>query len=80
MQQQTGALQMPQELVPQARAFGSPLDQARHIGHDKALLGTHPHHAQVGVQGGEGVIGDLGPGIGSPTAHREAETAKAHRG
>ena len=47
--------------MPQAGPFGGPLDQAGNIGHDKALFGPHTHHAQIGMQGGEGVVCNLGP-------------------
>ena len=64
MQQQAGALQVAQKLVAQASAVGCAFDEAGHIGHDKAFFGAHTHHAQVGVQGGEGVVGDFGAGVG----------------
>ena len=51
--------------MAQASAFRSALDQAGHIGHDKAFLGTHAHHAQIGVQGGERVVGDFGARVGN---------------
>ena len=64
VQQQPGALQVPQELVPKARPLGGPFDQAGDVGDNKAFLGADAHHTEVGVQRGEGVIGDLGAGIG----------------
>jgi hypothetical protein len=39
MQQQPGALQVAQELVPQSGTFGGTFDQPRDIRHHKALLG-----------------------------------------
>jgi len=48
-------------------------------------LTLHTHHAsriwhgRAPTEGRPGIIG-LNGFIGSPTAHREAETAKAHRG
>ena len=39
VQQQARALQVAQELVAQAGAFGRALDQARDVGDDEALLG-----------------------------------------
>ena len=59
VQQQTRALQVTQELMAQARAFGSAFDQAGNIGDHKALLVRHAHHAQVRVQGGKWVIGNF---------------------
>jgi hypothetical protein len=64
MQQQPGALQMAQELMPQAGAFGRAFDQAGNVGHDEALLGADTHHAQIGVQRRERIVGDLGLGVG----------------
>ena len=64
VQQHTGALQMAQKLMAQTRAFRRPFDQARHIGHHKTLLWRHTHHTQIGVQGGERVVSDFGPGVG----------------
>ena len=64
MQQQTRALQMAQKLVAQTGAFGRAFDQTGHVGDDKTLLGGHAHHAQIRVQGGERVVGDLGAGVG----------------
>jgi hypothetical protein len=50
VQQQAGALQMAQKLVPQPGAFGSPFDQARHSRQSQSFFGADAHHAQVGVQ------------------------------
>ena len=63
MQQQPRALQVAQELVPEPRAFRGPFDQAGDVGHYKTLLRPDTHHAQIGVQRGERVIGNLGPRI-----------------
>lgn len=60
MQQEAGTLQMAQELVPQPGALRGAFDQSGDVSHHKAFLGTHPYHAQVGIERGEGVIGDLG--------------------
>ncbi len=62
MQQQVGALQVAQELVAQARTFGRAFDQAGDVGdHEAAVLGG-AHHAEVGREGGEGVVRHLGLG------------------
>ena len=63
MQQQTGALQMAQEKVAQTGTFRRTFDQARQVGHNKTLFGTDAHHTQIGVQGGEGVVGNPWTGI-----------------
>ena len=59
VQQQTRALQVAQKLVSKASAFRRAFNQAGNIGNHKALLGCYAHHAQIGVQGGEGVIGNF---------------------
>ena len=60
MQQQTGPFHMPQEIMPQSRAFAGPFHQAGNIRHHKIQI-MMAHHAQVGGEGGKMVIGDLGP-------------------
>ena len=56
--------------MAEAAPLGRPLHQARHVGHDELDLVAspsrppHPHHAQVGLEGGEGVVGHLGLGRG----------------
>ena len=60
MQQQMGTLQMAQELVPQAGAFGGPFDQSGNIGDHEAAVLVGTYHAQAGGQRGEGVIAHLG--------------------
>jgi hypothetical protein len=63
VQQQVGALQVAQEEVAEARAFRGPFDETRDVGHDEALLCRDADHAQVRVQRGERVVGDLRPRI-----------------
>jgi hypothetical protein len=53
-----------QELDAQAGAEVRALDEAGHVGDDEGLLVrllAHGDHAEVGLEGGEGVVGDLGP-------------------
>ena len=64
MQQQPRALQVPQEAVPQPGALGCPADQPRHVCHHEAAPVFHAHHAQIGVQRGERIVGHLRTGIG----------------
>ena len=64
MQQQSRALQVSQEAVPQPGALGRPADQARHVGHHKAATVFHTHHTQIGVQRGERIVSHLRTGIG----------------
>ena len=54
------ALQVAQKLVAQARAFARAFDEAGNVSHHETLLRPHAHHAQVGVEGGKRVVGDLG--------------------
>ena len=63
MQQQPRALQMAQELVPEARAFGRAFDQAGNVGNHEALLVPHAHHAEIRMQRRERVVGDLRPRV-----------------
>ena len=59
--QRGAALDVAQEVVPEAAALGRALDQAGHVGdHEGGLAGGDD--AEVGDQGGERVVGDLGPG------------------
>ena len=64
MYQQPAAVHVAQEVVAQAGALAGALNDAGDVGHDEADALIHPHHAQVGEQGGEVVVGDLGLGLG----------------
>jgi hypothetical protein len=60
-------LQVGQELVPEARAFGRPLDQAGHIGdHELAAVGRIDR-AEHGLQRREGVVRHLRSRIRDPS-------------
>ena len=59
--QQPGALDVAQEVVPQPCPLGRSSDQTRNVGKNCAITTGTAYHPQVGHQGGEGVIGDLGP-------------------
>ena len=76
MDQQAAAVDVPQEVVAQARALAGPLDDAGDIGHDEGHALVHIHHAQVGVQGGEVVVGDFGVDLG----HHAQQGALSHVG
>ena len=56
--------------MPEARAFVSALDEARKVGDDEAALGVELADSQVGVAGGEGIVGDLGPRAGKRAQER----------
>jgi len=51
-------LDVAQEVVAQAAAFAGSLDQAGHIGDGEGGFSGH-HHAQIGDQRGERIVGDL---------------------
>ena len=59
-----GTLNMAQKLVSQAHALGSALNQTRNIRHDEARSALKIHHAQIRVQCGEMIVGDLRLRIG----------------
>ncbi len=63
MEQQTAPLDVAQEVMTQAGAFRRTLDDARDVGGHKGFSFAYIHHAQVGGEGGEVVIGDFGPGL-----------------
>ena len=67
---------MAQEIVAQARAVRRALDDAWNIRRHKGLPFAHIDHAQIGVEGGKVVVGDLGVG---PADHAE-EGGLAHVG
>ena len=56
-----GPFDMAQELYAQSFSFMRPLDEARDVGHHKALPHVDAHNPQVGHKGGEWVVGDLRP-------------------
>ncbi len=62
--------------MAEAATVGRPFDQARDVRHGEIGAVAHPHHAEVGLEGGEGVVGDLGPG----RRHPRDEGALAHVG
>ena len=47
--------------MPQAPALAGSFDEPGDVGHDELGV-VEPHHAEVGLQGGERVVGDLGFG------------------
>jgi len=55
------ALDVPQELQAQPTPLGRAGDQAGHVGDGEGDL-ARADHAQIGHQGGERVVGDLGAG------------------
>ena len=64
MQKEPAPVDVPEKLEPEPRAFAGALDDAGDVGGDEARSFAHVDHAEVGGQGGEMVICDLGPGGG----------------
>ena len=64
MEQDGAAFDMAEEAVAEAGAFMGALDQAGDVGEDEFLGGGQADDAELGVQGGEGVVGDFGSGGG----------------
>jgi hypothetical protein len=62
MQQHRAAFDMAEELIAQAAPFGGAFDQAGNVGDDE-FMPVDADHAQVGMQRGERVIGDLRPRV-----------------
>ena len=63
VQEDGAALDVGEEGVAEAPALVGALDQAGDVGHDE-LGAVDADDAEAGVQRGEGVVGDLGPGVG----------------
>jgi hypothetical protein len=59
VQQQARALQMPQELMPEAGAFSGAFDEAGDVGDDEALAFRRAHDAQLRRECRERVVGNL---------------------
>ncbi len=80
MDDQAAAVDVPQEVMPQTRAVRRALDDAGDVCHDEADALVHVDHAQVRVEGGEVVVGDLRVGVGG---HAEqggfAHVGEAHQ-
>ena len=70
---------MTQKTIAQTVTLMGAFNQARNIGHDKFPL-VHIDNAQLGFQGGEGVIGNfrLGPGYGRQES-RLTRIGQAHK-
>ena len=66
MDDHLGPFNMAQEFMAQANALRSALNQAGNVRDHEALRAVHVHHAQVRNDGGEMIIGDLGPCVGDP--------------
>ena len=56
-----GPLHVLQEAETQALAGVRSFDDARDVGHDETPMPGEPDDAEVGLERGEGIVGDLGP-------------------
>ena len=63
MEQDAGALDMAEEAVADAGAFGRALDQAGNVGEDE-VAALVADDAELRVERGERIIADLGLGVG----------------
>ena len=63
MNQNAGPLDVPQKLVPQARAGMGPFNEPRNIGEHKMPIQAHLHHAKVRILRRKRIIGNLRPGF-----------------
>src|SRR5207245_5294439 len=63
-QKQPRAREVPEKLVPQARAFGSSFDEPGNIGDHKAAIDPDTNHPEMRMQCGERVVCNLGAGSG----------------
>ena len=61
VQQDAGTFDVTQEVMAQSDAHVCAFDETRNISKDGAVTGGFADDAKVGDEGGEGVIGDLGP-------------------
>ena len=71
--EEVGALDVAQEAVTEAGALVRALDEAGNVGNDKGLLiGSFADgdDAEIGLEGGEGVVGDFGFGGGDARDER----------
>ena len=58
-EQGAGPFDMAQEPVTETLSVAGTLDQARNVGEDHLESVVGAHHAEVGLEGGEGIVGDL---------------------
>ena len=80
MHQQAAAVYVPQKVVAQASTLAGTFNDAGDVRHDEADTLVHPHHAQVGEEGGEVVVGDLGLRLGHYAQQRGlAHVGEAHQ-
>ncbi len=47
--------------MAEALALRRPFDEPGDVGHREVRAVAHAHHTEMGLEGGEGIVGDLGP-------------------
>ena len=60
MNQYPGAFDVPQKIVAETGPGVRPLNEAGDVGQNHTAIVVQLHHSQVGSQGGERIVGDLG--------------------
>ena len=70
MDEQAAAVDVAQEVVAEARTVRRALDDAGNVRHDEAHALVDVHDAEVGVERGEVVVGDLRPRLGNDREQR----------
>ena len=60
MEEESAAVDVAQEIVTQTSAFGGAVNESGDIGGHEAVASRHLDNAQIGGEGGEMVVGDLG--------------------
>ena len=68
--QQPAAVNVPQEIVSEARALAGALNDAGDVRHDEAGALSRVNHAEIGKQRCEMVVGDLRVGLADHTEQR----------
>ena len=64
VQEQSAAVDVPQEIVSQSRAFRRALDDAGDVRHNEGHALIHVDDPKVGIQCGKMVVGDFRVGVG----------------
>lgn len=63
-EQERVALNVAEESQPQSAPLGCPLYDAGNVGHHERTSVAVGHDAERGLEGGEGIVGNLGAGVG----------------
>ena len=69
-EQERVALDVAKESQSQSASLGCALDDAGNVGHDEGTSVAVGHDAERGLEGGEGVVGNLGAGVGERADQR----------